>query len=90
MYLNIHTLTLITALCNEWLLNSLCTHLHIDQPPYFTFPKTWTPTRNSVSCCAHYVRKKAAKTYVVGERSIKEGNSITNALMLANDSNRGD
>jgi len=27
---------------------------------------------------------------VGGERSIKESNSITNALMLANDSNRGD
>ena len=69
---------------------SLCSQLHIGQPPYFTFPKTWIPTRTAASCCVHYARKKAAQTYVVGERSIKEGNSITNALMLANDSNSMD
>jgi hypothetical protein len=64
--------------------------LLIDEPPYFTFPKTWIPIRTAVLCCVHYVGKKAAQTYVVGEGSIKEGNSITNALMLDNDSNRGD
>jgi hypothetical protein len=81
---------LITALCNEWLLNSLCSHLHIEQPPYFTFSKTWIPTRTAVSCWVRYVQKNTAQKFVVGEGSIKESNSITNALMLANDSNRGE